>query len=388
MAATGSLASYRYVNLFIWVAHAVMILGLVFINPNHYTTIDSAYYLESARNLLDGNGYTMLENGHLNWNSTFPPGYPVLIALVSRMTGIPVLWASKLVNLISSAVLIGLFCRWYGAQKAIFFSCLLLTGPFLKLWAHTWSEPLFLLLLCVWARLFSSKNKAIYPLIGSGIALMLVRYAGIFILLPAIVSVACCFFRRKTCDAGKFWWPLLLWGAGAGAYITLNYFQGGEYYGGPRFQERDLAGNVVLMFGRGILNEFLVMRDFHPDGHHTLFLIGLFVQLSVSWFLWQKFRPHFSINRTKGPPTLYAVMALSYLLFLFTLRLFSPFDPPGYRLLSPFTFLMVQGLMMIMSESISFREIRWHALVIIMCSWLELIPRDGFLQKITGSGPL
>ena len=68
--------------VWLWLIQSTLVLALAWINPNHFTTIDSGYYLAAAQNLLDGRGYVVREEGRLVWNGTFPLGYPVAIALV------------------------------------------------------------------------------------------------------------------------------------------------------------------------------------------------------------------------------------------------------------------------------------------------------------------
>jgi len=116
----------------IWLLHSAIILFLAYINPNHYTTIDSRYYLESAANLLSGDGYTVIENSFHCWNSTFPIGYSLAISIVSILTGTHVPIASKLVNIAASGIWMIYLSHWLG-EKSIMLSCILFFGSFLKL---------------------------------------------------------------------------------------------------------------------------------------------------------------------------------------------------------------------------------------------------------------
>ncbi len=140
----------NYHLFLLWLFHSSLILFLAYINPNHYTTIDSQYYLESAKNILEGHSYTIREENGFHWNGTFPAGYSLAIALVSFCAKINVLWASKIVNIVATGIWFFFLNLWFGRNKSVLIGCILLLGSFLKLWPHTWSEPLFLVILFCW----------------------------------------------------------------------------------------------------------------------------------------------------------------------------------------------------------------------------------------------
>ncbi len=382
MAAGISVILYRYPNLCIWLAQAILVLGLAFINPNHYTTTDSGYYLQSAQHLMEGKGYRVVENGRLEWNSTFPAGYPLLIAGISLLSGLPVLWASKIVNLAASGLLIALFCRWYGSKRAVLLGGILLTGPFLRLWAHTWSEPVFLLLLSCWAYLATSDNRRPGWLAAAGTSLLLVRYAGIFIVPAALVSAFRLYRARRRPDAARMWILAGCWLAIFLCYGGLNRHFGENWYGGPRFFQPDALPEILGMFGRGLFNELLLIRDMYPGHSFLPSLPGMILQAVLLWKILQRlkeqgpaFRPD---ERTAG----FIWIAGSYLLFLLAVRAVSPFDPPGYRLLSPFTFITLQALILSLDNEDLPLSVKKYLLVLVALSWLDLVPHDGLLQKL------
>lgn len=366
--------------LLIWLLQSVLVLVLVYWNPNHFTTIDSGYYLESATHLLRNEGHSYTENGRLIWNGTFPIGYPATIAFVSILTGLSPLWASKVVNLLVSALFLYLLRRWFGERKAVISGCILLLGQFVKLWAHTWSEPLFLVLLFAWAYLFFKSSQRYWLVFGLGLALMLVRYAGIFIIPFTLVLAAYNLWKSKT-PIAKIQFRLVFgWVVVIAAYFCFNLYKSGDWYGGERFETKISFLQNLVIFGKGMLNELFLFRDTDFTQPDLLFVVGLGLEVIVAIFF-------FNNNGSRPLYGPYLVRfawntALGYLIFLFVIRLFSPFDAPGYRLLAPFSFLFFWGILDRMKES-NFAGKRvligWFAL---MASWLQLLPQSQAEYKL------
>ncbi len=120
-----------------------------------YIVFDEGYYLLLARSLRAGHGYTLNGLPHV----ALSPLQPVIVALLS-LTGIPDLWASRLLAAVCGAALVvpvaALAYRWFGRRGAIMAAAVTAVAPplltFLPFFpGHGWnlyfgSEPLFLLL--------------------------------------------------------------------------------------------------------------------------------------------------------------------------------------------------------------------------------------------------
>lgn len=364
----------------IWLIQSVLVGLLVYLNPNHFTTIDSGFYLESAASLLDGKGLTYTEGEERIWNGFFPLGYPASIALVALGTGVSVLWASKVVNLLASAVFLFLLQRWFGVRQAAFTGSLLLMGQFVKLWAHTWSEPLFLVLLFAWSYQFFKFPQRYVVIFLLGIALLLVRYAGIFIIPLSFLVAAYDYSKNNSTQARLRLGYGLIWALGFGAYLLLNYSQSGEWYGGARFEASEPIPESILSFTKGLLNEAFLFRDTGFGGWDILFAIGLAIQLGMLG-IWIRNRNQISFAQTPVIRLAWTT-AIGYLIFLFLIRLFSPFDAPGYRLLSPFSFLFFWGILMGVHTLIDTPKGRLTWGGIILVSWLHLLPQSNLESKL------
>ncbi len=369
----------------LWLVQVSLVLFLAAVNPNHFTTIDSGYYLQSASLLLQGKGYTYLDQGQLIWNGIFPMGYSAAIAAVSWLSGLPVLWASKAVNLLASGSFLGLLYRWFGTPKATISGLVLLLGPFLKLWAHTWSEPLFLVLLFFWAYLFFNHSSRYLLLFFLGSSLILVRYVGIFI-IPLSGLMAIQDFRQMRIKVGKIRLGLALgWLAFLGGYLVLNFQKSGLWFGGERFSSNVPIGETFLLFAKGLLNEFFLARDTDFAAPDLLFWIALTVQILLFFILLHHFRIAYSWPK---PPKFILIPAFYYLIFLVILRLISPFDAPGFRLLSPFSFLLFWGILFKL-ESFKFSKASsWAAIGLLFLSWLHVLPQTNLNTKLAAGAAL
>lgn len=378
-----------YASALTWLLQCSMILLLVCINPNHYTTIDSQYYLESAHNILSGEGYSIFQNKQYIWNSTFPPGYPLAIAMVSFLTQTNVLIASKLVNLIASAIWIICLKRWFGDHKATIIACVLLIGSFVKLWAHSWSEPLFLVVLFCWTYHFSQldtgenlQKRIMLNVFSLGLLLILTRYAGIFIIPHTFIYALICLSKGEKLKA--LWYAALAfgWAIFFGGYLLVNFNLSGEWFGGSRLGTTIHVIENLNAFTRGLLNALLLIRNTDFSTIDILFCLGLMIQApllvliiqqAVENRLWQK-KPASIIYH-------FPLIAISYLLFLFIIRIFSPFDEPGYRLLSPFSFLTLNGILLSVHAEKITNSLKYLLIALIIASWLNPVPQQDFKMK-------
>ncbi|MPR33312.1 hypothetical protein [Salmonirosea aquatica] len=366
--------------LLIWLGQGTLVLLMAYFNPNHFTTIDSGYYLESAMHLLRGEGHTYLVNGRLVWNGIFPVGYPAAIALVSLLSGLSPLWASKVVNLLASTVFLYLLRHWFGERKALVTGILLLLGQFVKLWAHTWSEPLFLVLLFSWAYLFFNSPKSYILIFLVGTLLMLVRYAGIFIIPLAGILAVVDFWEMQRVQAQSRLLLALGWALVMGGYFYYNFSQSGDWYGGARFEENLPFLQSMVQFAQGTLNEFFLFRDTDFTHFDLLFAAGLVLQVALTLLFFAGYKAPvltpFSSVRFAW------LTAFAYLIFLFTIRLFSPFDAPGYRLLSPFSFLFFWGILYRVPDNTFSCKRAFIGGVAVIASWLHLLPQTNLESKL------
>ncbi|PWJ60183.1 hypothetical protein CLV98_101364 [Dyadobacter jejuensis] len=365
----------------LWLVHALMVGLLIAINPNHYTTIDSHVYLSSAQNLLEGHGYVLMEGEGYRWNSTFPPGYSLSIALVARLTSLEVLWASKIVNLLCSALLLVFIRIRFGPRKALLLGSFLVWGPFLRLWAHTWSEPLFICVLLIWVDQYQRYQKNVGTiqfggLLLCGFTLLSIRYAGIFIVLVALFHSFQALMDHKF---RRYHGHLLLlsgiWTLGLLGYWQANLHWSGERYGGERILLDGALFENIRLFAAGI-SKSLLGYDIEATAEVTLANVlapmRLLLLIGIGFEVKKNKIP--LPNRRSFWPWGTLRVGFTYLIFLFTLRLISPFDAPGYRLLAPFMVLIWWALLYWLAQQKPNARVVTLGLLWIILSWVQLIP--------------
>lgn len=381
--------------------------ALVLLNPTHFTSVDSGYYLQSAANLLSGRGYVVGEDGRWVWNGTFPIGYPALIALSSGLTGLPVLWASKLVNGTAVVLSTGLWLRRVGPGRTIWLLSIWWIGGFLRILAYTWSETLFLVLLAEWVWglngiLKSPTLRWAVRLALLSFGLFLVRYVGGYVVgVMMLLSVAIYLMPHRVRSllwvavrpetAGSLLGVSGISLAGMGMYGWLTYQFSGSLYGGERLLPTESAGALTALFAQSISNELLLIRDFLPTGSNGLAWAGAAIQLIWLFLLHRQLRrqPSIPAQLPNSLPIITLVRLLvlvggTYVLVLFGLRVVSPFCGPNARLMAPATFCLLMAALLWMgtTDEAWQRRLRPYWLGLLICSWLQLLPQTDFSAKV------
>lgn len=162
-----------------------------------YIFVDGVQYLSTAKNWLDGHGFstnTLMYTPHFQGvlpapQTVWPPGYPLLIALTS-MVGIPIQTAALLLNLFFLAASALLTLAILLRCKIAFSSAVLFTLLFYCTaipWVYSiglLTEPVFgTLILAAIALLPDPEKDRIWQWFACGTALALcvtVRYSGVF----------------------------------------------------------------------------------------------------------------------------------------------------------------------------------------------------------------
>ena len=342
------------------------------------------------------------------WNGTFPICYSALIAAFSSLTGLPVLWASKLVNGVALVLSAGLWLRRIGPVRTIWLLSVWWTGGFLRILAYTWSETLFLVLLAEWVWGLNGflRTPTLYwavRLVMLSLGLFLVRYVGghvvglmmflsaaIYLIPRRTQSVLRVSVRRETADALLGMSGLCF--AGMGAYGWLNYQLSGSLYGGERFLPTESTGLLMARFAGSIGNELLLIRDFLPTGTNQLAWLGVVIQLIWLWVLRQRLYRQPSVPAPYQPNlsatiTLIRLFVLAgglYIPVLFGLRLISPFNGPTARLMAPATFCLLTASLLWVgtTDEVWQRKLRPYWVILLICSWLQLIPQVDFNDKL------
>ncbi len=389
----------------LWLLISGLIGLLSYVNPTHFVSPDSTYYLSFAGWLvgLDGNQYGHVSEG---WDGTFPLGYPLLIGALAKLTGTSLLVASKLLNILLTGVFLLIWRRRIGARRTIWIGSGLLLGGFLRILTYTWSEWTFLLLLLEWAWFLSQPTdtepttiahyRYVAKLFLLTMSLFLIRYVGGYVVIVYGILALATYWRMGWSVARQRIWPDLVYGFSSVVfmlgYLYLNSRLTASPYGGERFVETsETVGEKLYLIALALVNELLLVRDYIPGEPTLLVWLGLVMQVALFWWLW----PRIKRQRDTLPDWLpvddqwLRVLLLSagtYLVILFTMRLFSPFSGPNARLMAPATLPFIVLLAFWISQwsnVLARRQLGYWWTVVLLCSWLQLLPQADFWAKLT-----
>ncbi len=228
---------------------ATSILIKSYFTTDGYLSPDSTAYLELSQNLVNGKGLYISGDGttsqDLTYFSIWPAGYPLLIAVFSKLTGISVFWASKIVNIVLVSGILLMFLSLFG-KFAYAYGFIILFGSYIDIYSYTWSEAPFIFALVFFAAATSklmlnqsSKNIGfLSPLFGIWLAslmLFLFRYIGVFSVgIIGILSLYFIFIKRNIKIGLSLISVSMLNSMIIFLYLCNNFYKTGYITGMPR----------------------------------------------------------------------------------------------------------------------------------------------------------
>ena len=338
-------AKYKLVLIYFCVATAVILRILA--TPNGYTTGDSLAYLEQANEIKqswDAGNYSIEKNGFITW----PLGYPTLIAMTSQTLRISPLVASKIVNLIFLAMTFVLFAYWF-KDKAWFPALFFFSYGSLEIYSHTWSEApflFFLFFLVYWVQKESEGTTPrllfLYLFLGLS-GLFLLRYVGIIYLIPIGLLATLRLYQRRF-DAFRHYTVALLLSATMIGFYMAHNLQSTGFYFDP--EASNFTPDPVFIFLQklsiGLANELTLARNHF---YTVDYLYWVFLALEVTLFLWLlKYRKLIKRPLIRFQSDIAICFGLFYLIAIIVLSRLVAFDDFDYRILAPFSFLVLISL--------------------------------------------
>lgn len=388
----------------LYMALCAAILLRVSVESTGYTSPDSEYYMEAARSLRDGERFYIhdlygLHTGDASAKAHFtawPAGYPTLIYLVSWLSHLNLFWASKLLNLL----FIGLgflLMRHINRQHSYVLASIYGAFTIIEVHSYTWSEGVFIFgCLCfayLMATIYNGKqSKEVFILLlGITTFMFVVRYIGIFTVGFLALAAAYYWLRREYAISKKLLLVLLILSISIGAYLARNYYLIGHPTGIERIHtEMESIGEIAAMTIKSIAGEFFLIRRYYFTGTPDLLTwITIALQISLLFFIGKALRRQGSLMEEVRKNTLShscLLAALLYLALLVLLRSFSQFDPINYRLLSPFTFLVLFAAVNYIVALPERSKALIRAKVLIFCffviSLLLNLPKEYLVSKL------
>ncbi|MHA6246315.1 hypothetical protein ACXYMU_00135 [Pontibacter sp. CAU 1760] len=393
--------------LLFFLAYCSAVVLRVSIESTGYTSPDSEYYLEAARSLQEGQGFIIrdlygLHTGQVNAPTPFtawPIGYPVLVAAASWVSGLSLFWASKLLNLLVAGAGF-LLLRRINRPYAFVLASLYGSFTVLEMHSYTWSEAtfmlgclgfVFLLHRIVMDRQAAGRYTILLSLTLAG--MFLVRYIGLF----AYGLTACIALYTYRLRLHRLCIGLLAATAAASmvaaSHLLYNYVRIGHFTGISRIHhDMETPLQVVWMTIKGIAIELFVIRKYYLQGMPDVLTIAaaglqLAVIGSIWWLLHKQRSAVLAAFKQNSLSHMAILTAVAYLVMLVVLRSISQFDPPNYRLLSPFTYLvlfaLVNYIVSLPDEIGRVKEAKYILFLFFVGSLLWNLPKIYLLSLLT-----
>lgn len=350
-----------------------------------YLTPDSMNYLRLAQNMLDGNGLfvtDLLEGEKRKLFAIWPAGYSFLIFLVAKITFLNVFWASKVLNILTIALIFLLLKKLF-KQKAFAYGAIFLISPFAELFSYTWSETVFMFGL-IWFTLsifnfhVNKDHLSLLTITAAALLLFLTRYIGAFAV--GIIGLLAIYFifKKEFKHAAKLIGAAIFLSVVIVAYLYNNYLHTGFATGMPRIESPESTSELFSMLYKAQLVEFnpFVIYPFHINSNFQLYifliLLGIllmFLVVHVNYSTKEGSRAttnqsksvkrsamtngqleitkqtNHNSKRYKYLWLYFAINGLIYWLAIVFMRWTSHFDNFNFRLLGPATLLLTIALL-------------------------------------------
>jgi hypothetical protein len=329
----------------------IAILSKSFYQSSGYLSPDSTNYLALAQNLLDGNGFyiTSLNQSGKEFFAIWPIGYPFLIYLLAKLTGLSVFWASKVLNIFFIGLILGILKSLFN-KNAYLYGLIFLFASYIEIFTYTWSETAFIFGL-VWfsASIFNFVKKPnelfliSVSLLFSSLFLFLSRYIGAFSF--GIIGLLGIYFGLVKKDKSKFiiliaisLFNLLL----MSGYLYHNLLETGNITGMPRIPSPETNANLFSTLFKASVSELIIHQN---DTYFRKNLIFLAQYALIGFFTFKYrgyvFKPKVQESNNKLIlPFIFGIIGVTYLFFIILMRWAAHFDEFSFRLLAPGSFLI------------------------------------------------
>lgn len=332
-------------------------LSVAMLSADGATGADGAAYLRLADHLAGGGNVDNLPAATRSGTERFavwPPGYPMLVAVVQALTGLSAWASARVTNLLSLLALGALLHRWVPDRGQLAMA-MLITGSGIRMAAHTASELPFLVAMVALSALLSTHTRSPTQWTWVGLALVtaalfFLRYLGLFA-VGVLGVVALAQFRRPKLAASVALAAVptvvLAW-----MWLLKNQLVTGHMTGMQRTPAPESLLTLGVSLARAGMAELIVpvsLISTRPD-HLAALALGI---AGTGWALWtcRRERPVLS------PEAPYAALVGgSYLAALIGLRFTRHFDLFGWRLLFPGVALLLLAVGLSLRSTVATRR--------------------------------
>jgi hypothetical protein len=378
---------FNYKLLLLYLSICSLILLKTYFNIDGCATPDSGYYLNLAKNLSEGHGFKIADYTSSDGKSFFaiwPVGYPVLIFLVSKITGLGVLWASKVLNIILAGIILLIF-QYIFKKNAHWAGLIFFVDSFILIFCFTWSEVpfvFFLLLFCISLYKCVETDGMILWLAGllfSAIAVFLVRYIGLFSVSVIGLITLVNLFKRRWQLSVKLMIVALIQLVFAGFYLYHNKMATGFITGMPRNLPKESNLELLKQLFSALKEEFIVIHSGIP----LSFSFGLLVLLGIYLF-WSKGKSKSNEKDTNDDMWKYFLLTgILYYGAIVGAKWFSDFMALDYRYLFPGSFFLLLSLALYLQGKPIIKIMNSQILYLIVLASLTIhyIPYTYYIYK-------
>jgi hypothetical protein len=381
---------FNYKSLLLYLSLCSIILLKSYFDPDGYISPDSTNYLSLSKNLVAGEGFRIADYNSSEGHSFFaiwPVGYPVMIFIISKLTGLGVVWASKALNLLIIGIIM-LFFRYIFKKNAHWAGLIFFVNSFILVFTFTWSEGAFILfLICISISLYkcvetSGRFLWLAGLFFFGIALFMMRYIGLFsvgiIGLIALINL----FRRRWLLSIKLLITASLQMIFAGLYLYHNKISTGYITGMPRDLPDESNLELLNQLFSALKKEFIFINCGIP------FTLSFGLLLLVGIYLFRTRGKSHCDEKFGGLWKYFLLSGILYFAAIVGAKWFSNFTPLDFRYLFPSTFLFILSLASYLQgkPSIKIMNSPIVYLVILITLSIHYIPNTDHIYKYVTTG--
>ncbi len=381
---------FKYKLILLYLSLCSIILLRSYSDPDGCTSPDSTFYLRLSKNLVEGEGFKITDYTSPDGKSFFaiwPVGYPIMIFIISKFTGLAVLWASKALNLLIIGIILLLF-RYIFKENEHWAGLIFFVNSIIFVFSFTWSEgPFILFLLCITISLYkcvetSGKFIWLAGLLFSGIALFLMRYIGLFCVgligLIALVNL----FRRRWLLSIKLLITASLQMIFAGLYLYHNIISTGYATGMPRHLPDESNLELLHQLFSALKNEFIFIRCSIP------FSLSLGLLLLLVIYLFRTRGKRYFNEKNDGLWKYFLLTGILYFIAIVGAKWFSDFAPLDLRYLFPSTFIIILSLASYLQGKPSIKIMNSPIVYMVILTALSIhyIPHKDYIYKYIFKG--
>jgi hypothetical protein len=381
---------FNYKLLLLYLSLCSIILLKSYFDRDGFLDPDSTFYLRLSKNLMTGEGFRIADYNSPDGKSFFaiwPVGYPVMIYFISKLTGLGIFWASKVLNLLIIGIILVLF-RYIFKENVHWAGLIFFVDSFILVFSFTWSEvPFILFLLCISISLYKCVETSgrliwLVCLLFSGIALFMMRYIGLFsvgiIGFIAIVNL----LRKKWLLSIKLLIITVLQIIFAGLYLYHNRISTGYITGMPRDLPDESNLELLNQLFYALKEEFIVIKCGIP----LSLSFGLLLLLGIYLFS-TRGKKHYNKN-FDGLWKYFLLAGILYILAIVGAKWFSNFSPLNFRYLFSGTFLILLSLATYLQgkPGIKIMNSPIVYLVILVTLIIHYFPRTDYIYRYFTTG--